>query len=185
MIKAKSLPILLKIIIFCFFFLAGSCQSFTPLEMHLMLQDIDNYFFKQSPQFNMEIRKFLRAAFHDCMGGCDGSINIQKTDNRGLEPFVQVVTAAYNTAIKSSNPRAYLFKRMKRSDFWVLCESRALGWGIKNSGATVDYRGVTFAAGRYAAPSPDNSPNEATLPNAAGSWTAMINNFKTGIPSLS
>lgn len=122
----------------------------------------------------MEIRKFLRAAFHDCMGGCDGSINTAKTDNRGLEAFVQVVTSAYNSAISSSNPNYLIFKRLSRADFWVLCEERALGWGIKNSGASISYNGTTFFAGRIAASDSNTGPIEATLPNGAGGWVDML-----------
>ena len=84
MIKAKSFAALLTAAIISLFILPGSCQTFTPLDMYKMLQDIDSYFFNLNPQFSIEIRKFLRAAFHDCMGGCDGSINISKTENRGL-----------------------------------------------------------------------------------------------------
>ena len=33
---------------------------------------------------------------------------------------------------------------------------------------------MTFKAGRYAATSPSDSPNETTLPNAAGSWSQIL-----------
>lgn len=96
-----------------------------------MLVTIDSYFFSSTPKYPIEIRKFLRAAFHDCMGGCDGSINIAKADNRGLEDYVSKMTQAFASVISSkTNPSTYaLFIRMSRADFWVLCEERALGWG--------------------------------------------------------
>lgn len=86
-----------------------------------MLQVIDGYFFVASPSKNMEIRKFLRAAFHDCMGGCDGSINLAKTDNRGLESFVDVVTGVYTTLTNPRNAYYSYFNRLTRADFWALC----------------------------------------------------------------
>ena len=56
----------------------------TPLEMNGILQTIDSYFFDSKPKFDLEIRKFIRAAFHDCMGGCDGSLNTTNPANKGL-----------------------------------------------------------------------------------------------------
>ena len=29
--------------------------------------------------------KFLRLAFHDCVGGCDGCVDLQNPENNGLE----------------------------------------------------------------------------------------------------
>jgi hypothetical protein len=94
----KSLSVLLIVLAIGLTPVSG--QPFTALEMDTMLNTIDSYFFLPNPQFKMEIRKFLRAAFHDCMGGCDGSITLTNTDNRGLEAFAQVVSAAYNTSVR-------------------------------------------------------------------------------------
>ena len=155
----KPFVVVLVVAILASCLVQGNSQSFTALEMDTMLQDIDSYFFSGiNSQFKMEIRKFLRAAFHDCMGGCDGSINLAKTDNRGLETFVRVVSTAYNFSIKASSPHSSIFSRMSRVDFWVLCEQRALAWGIKNGQQTINFSGVNYAYGRPAAAQPDNSP---------------------------
>ena len=61
-----------------------SNTEITPLEMNGILQTIDSYFFDSKPKFDLEIRKFIRAAFHDCMGGCDGSLNTTNPANKGL-----------------------------------------------------------------------------------------------------
>lgn len=37
----------------------------------------------------LSARKHIRGAFHDCTQGCDGKIDLSKTDNRGLDGFVQ------------------------------------------------------------------------------------------------
>jgi hypothetical protein len=118
------------------------------------------------------------------MGGCDGSINISKTDNRGLESFVHVLTHAYKTATSSSNPNYLIFRRLTRADFWVLCEERALGWGIKNSGATISYSGVTFLVGRSADSESNTGLTEADLPKGAGGWEDMLLTIKKGLPPL-
>jgi hypothetical protein len=129
---------------FVFFFAAvlacASCETIstdqiTPLEMNGMLETIDSYFFSASPTFDQQIRKFLRGAFHDCMGGCDGSINVTNPSNRGLEGLAKVINNAYNLATNAKNTsNAASFKKLTRADFWALAVERALAWGIKNGG---------------------------------------------------
>jgi hypothetical protein len=118
----KSLSVLLTTVVIAIVLTSVSSEPFTGQEMETMINTIDSYFFVAHPKFKMEIRKFLRAAFHDCMGGCDGSISLTNTDNRGLENFVKVVTEAYNTSIEPNSPNYTIFKRLSRADFWVLCE---------------------------------------------------------------
>lgn len=120
--QLKQLTFVLIATVLCLNFAPASSQSFTPSEMETILKVIDTYFFLPFPTYKIEIRKFLRGAFHDCMGGCDGSINLLMTDNRGLESYTHAITAAYNASIKSTNPSYSLFQRMSRADFWVLCE---------------------------------------------------------------
>ena len=64
------------------------------------------------------------------MGGCDGRINLNDTNNRGLEVLVKVVSTLYANKL-------YPFSTyLSRADFYVLCYRRAFAWGIKNSGYT-------------------------------------------------
>lgn len=103
--------------------------------MESILTVIDSYFFTSSPLFPTDIRKFLRLTFHDCMGGCDGSINFENADNSGLAAPVNSLVNAYTRAtdsIISGTTTATLFKKLTRADFFVLTETRALGWGMKN-----------------------------------------------------
>lgn len=51
----------------------------TPDVMDNLLNIIDQYFFVPTPLYFLQIRKFLRSAFHDCMGGCDGSLNLYQS----------------------------------------------------------------------------------------------------------
>lgn len=120
----------------------------TPHEMQTILHTIDSFFFAQHPKYNVEIAKLLRSAFHDCMGGCDGSLNLTNGANRGLEGLAQELSKAYSFSINSqSNPSSYkLFNKLSRADFWVLTEERALAWGIKRSGVTPN---VNFHSGHY------------------------------------
>lgn len=95
-----------------------------------------------------------------------------------------MVTGVYTTLTNPRNAYYSYFKRLTRADFWALCESRALGWGIKRSGVTPTYNGVPFVAGRPAALLSNNSPTETTLPNGAGGWAAMLGVLKTGLSVL-
>ena len=61
-----------------------SGPTITPYVMDNLLNIIDSYFFVPTPLYSIQIKKFLRAAFHDCMGGCDASLNLYHTENRGL-----------------------------------------------------------------------------------------------------
>ena len=82
--KSNKSSIQILIVALFAFLLVPTAQVFTALEVDTMLTTIDNLFFVNNPQSRMEIRKFLRAAFHDCMGGCDGSLNLLNSANRGL-----------------------------------------------------------------------------------------------------
>ena len=109
-----------------------SANEVTPLEMNGMLEAIDSYFFKPNASlFDVEIRNFIRGAFHDCMGGCDGSINASNPSNRGLENLAKSIGEAYEIATnpeRSTNHAS--FKKLSRADFWVLSVQRAVAWGI-------------------------------------------------------
>jgi hypothetical protein len=157
--------------------------------MDSMLATLDSFFFSPTPKYNMEIRKFLRAAFHDCMGGCDGSINLTKTDNRGLEVYSSVLNRAYSFAVDPvKNPTtATLFSKLSRGDFYVLSEQRALAWGIKNSNTTPTFttpNGFTYCYGRVDSDPFDADSYEGTLPGGGDAWQTALNDVITGIPSL-
>jgi hypothetical protein len=172
--RVRNLSLLLAVLFICCLQPVHTQLSFTPSDMEVMLKAIDNLFFVASPAKNIEVRKFLRAAFHDCMGGCDASINIFKTDNRGLENYVKQMTEIYETLKKPTNIYSKYFKRFSRADFWALCESRALAWGIKRGGAIPTIIGAPFVAGREAQTVSNTSVNEGPLPNGAGGWADML-----------
>lgn len=80
------------------------------------------------------------------MGGLDGSINLQNSDNRGLEVLVNGMNTLYkNTSLPFS-------QFLTRPDFWALVMGRALGWGIANSGNIPPALGPSipvFSYGRF------------------------------------
>ena len=36
-----------------------------------------------------------RLSFHDCVGGCNGCLNVDNPDNKGLEDLVQLLDKVY------------------------------------------------------------------------------------------
>eukprot|EP00121_Abeoforma_whisleri_P016164 Awhi_evm1s14843 len=38
-----------------------------------------------------EVPKLVRLSFHDCVGGCDGCINLNNPENNGLGPIVDTL----------------------------------------------------------------------------------------------
>lgn len=43
------------------------------------------------------IPKFLRLGFHDCVGGCDGCVDMNNPDNAGLLEAIEHLATLYNT----------------------------------------------------------------------------------------
>lgn len=99
--------------------------------MDNLITIVDRYFFNTDATDPIPIKKFLRAAFHDCMGGCDGSINLFQSENRGLEGLIGTLNKTYSA--KSDN-YSYISTYLSRADFLVLAEQRALGLAWKAGG---------------------------------------------------
>ena len=68
----------------------------------------------------------LIQGFHDCVGGCNGCINFNNPDNKGLEPAVNTLNQIYN----SNNFHQF---GVSRADFWALAASRALMGAVRES----------------------------------------------------
>ena len=89
--------------------------------MQQLLTVLDTYFFTNTttPISPVTNRKVYRLAFHDCMGGCDGSIASTNADNNGLAQTVGILDAAYSNARRSPN-RTLIQTYLSRADFFVL-----------------------------------------------------------------
>jgi len=62
----------------------------------------------------------VRLGFHDCVGGCDGCINLNNASNNGLTDiitFLEAIYASYSSV-------------MSRADFWQLASITATEMGI-------------------------------------------------------
>lgn len=56
--------------------------------------------------------KFIRLSFHDCVGGCDGCIDMTNADNKGLDVPIQAL-APFVPPLASTGP-------LSRADAWAL-----------------------------------------------------------------
>merc|ERR1719466_420080 len=54
----------------------------------------------------------LRLSFHDCVGGCNGCLNVENDDNAGLANIVADLDALYTTNGYDTI--------LSRADFWAL-----------------------------------------------------------------
>ncbi|CAH1786800.1 unnamed protein product [Owenia fusiformis] len=91
------------------------------------------------------IAGFVRVAFHDCVGGCDGCLNLRDSNNAGLDVYVEpleTVYAKYNTDLT-------------RADFWQLVGITAIERSARNCRACIRPK-LVFETGRKdCADSPD------------------------------
>lgn len=162
--------------------------------MQQLLTVVDSYFFTNTsvPLFPVSNRKLYRLAFHDCVGGCDGSINVANAANNGLNTTVVLLNSAYTSNNTSRSPnKTFINTYLSRADFFTLVELRAIGYGIDRAGqgfATFNNATPAFKYGRS-----DNSlgatsdNNEGTFPDGGASWSdnmvAIISGLKGVISS--
>jgi hypothetical protein len=100
--------------------------TLTPQQLENIIREIDPLISGVGAGSPIQIRKLLRAAFHDCTQGCDARINLETTANRGFESFVREMDRVYYDTQSS-----LFFDTLTRADFWALCFNRALGLAIK------------------------------------------------------
>ena len=141
-----------------------------------ILDELENHMFTAAnPPSAFAIRKHLRAMFHDCTQGCDGSINLGNTDNRGLESYVRRMRRLYrDTPIFHDN--------LSKADFAILCGRRALAHAINDGGAnsgSIPNLAQGFSVFNYGRPNTtqdwDADTNEGPFPDGIANWTNQAN----------
>ena len=58
------------------------------------------------------LAKLVRLSFHDCVGSCDGCLNLDNLDNLGLEPAYNEISDLYNSNFRATG--------ISRADFIAL-----------------------------------------------------------------
>ena len=72
------------------------------------------------------IAKAIRLSFHDCHGydGCNGCVNLDHTDNNGLQGIMEALYFMWNDDFDHY---------MSRADFWIACALEALAYSTGDS----------------------------------------------------
>ena len=72
---------------------------------------------------NQTLKLFV-SAFHSCVGGCHGCLNLNQGDNRGLEGIVAELEKLYADLELADHG-------VSRADFWALAGTVAVEIGVK------------------------------------------------------
>ena len=139
--------------------IAVPSSNFTDLNFKTVIDTIDA---SLSSSLGL-IPLYVRLAFHDCIAGCNGCINIANPSNAGLKGAVVNSVGLYNNLSISS--KTFYGKSISRGDFWVLCAMRA----IYISSSSVTQPILNFFAGRQDCASALNDQLE-NLPSASKSY---------------
>lgn len=70
--------------------------------------------------------KFVRLGFHDCVGGCDGCVNMENDDNAGLEVPIEALETVVSTYESDSG--------LSRADIWALAAITGTNFGLNRAG---------------------------------------------------
>ena len=76
--------------------------------------------------------KFLRLAFHDCVGGCDGCVDLSNPDNKGLDTPIDALSniVANHDGITP----------LTRADIWALAAITGANWANPNNQFFVEFK---------------------------------------------
>ena len=147
----------------------SNLAEITPEVLQELLNLIDSDLYR----FNaIELAPTVRLAFHECVSGCDGSVNLSATQNRGLEG----VTIRIHNAYESGPNAAYYQNYLTEADFVVLVTSRAVGHGLRAGRARVPHVTSTahFHYGRPTGPHWSADPTEGEIVDASDNWPAVL-----------
>lgn len=80
-----------------------------------VMRAIDTF---NSTRPNDLLPKIVRLSFHDCVGGCDGDIGLDRHGNEGLDVPINALQTAYAANFQK--------RGISRADFWAAAGSLAL-----------------------------------------------------------
>eukprot|EP00121_Abeoforma_whisleri_P003918 Awhi_evm1s3531 len=137
------------------------------IEEQVIIENVLHGFINQNDD---NIAKFVRLSFHDCVGGCDGCLNVNNPDNNGLQPTVSLLENAYNGNQAISDV-------IGRADFWALAgvigaQRGALEDGCQSSDLSC-YPSITYRTGRIDCLTSPNTNDIESFPNLEGGMTEV------------
>uniref|UniRef100_A0A6V1P7P8 Plant heme peroxidase family profile domain-containing protein n=1 Tax=Heterosigma akashiwo TaxID=2829 RepID=A0A6V1P7P8_HETAK len=109
--------------------------------------------------------KFARLAFHDCIGGCDGCVDLTNKENNGL-------LAAVNELEDLTEYIQENIVNISRADVWTLAEMRAIVLGMSRDDLEPDFEFEVGRSNCEAGSALDEY--EGHFPNAALNYTGMV-----------
>ena len=121
----------------------------------------------------------VRLVFHDCVGGCDGCVNINDPDNAGLQNIIERLDAAY------TNRRNGFSSLMSRADFWVYASLYALrsttalaNAACSEEACVVPESSLVFTTGRKDCETAPFTDSIDELPGANLNYTGVVYYFR-------
>merc|ERR1712038_26988 len=136
--------------------LAEDCAGLTSSEVSQVIRKTRSAVGSAKPAM-------VRLTFHDCVGGCDGCLNVNDPDNAGLEDLVTALEAVYQSE--------GLNDTISRADMWALLGIWAVQQTIDKSNDecldcdTVPDLAVEFQWGRQDCDSAPHSDSHLNYPS--------------------
>ena len=118
------------------------------------------------------LAKCVRLTFHDCVGGCDGKVDLSVHGNEGLDIPINQLQEIYN---------GFAVRGISRADFWAAAGTFAIFKGVLNTAGTnstapnitsSDFPPLKFYYGRR-----DGSGVPMALPNPHGGIEQVVGFF--------
>jgi len=135
-------------------------------------------------QFNKVIRKsrstvtsalatMVRLSFHDCVGGCDGCVNIENDSNNGLADLIAALDLVYTENKFGDIP-------LSRADHWAIMGIWAVQTTIDNAvsnGYNVPDLAVDYTVGRTDCSTSPYTTDVENFPDATMNYTEIMDYF--------
>ncbi|CAH1780374.1 unnamed protein product [Owenia fusiformis] len=144
--------------------LATKCEALTEtrvesikalISAHITAKDVDN-----NPGTSL-LAGVVRLAYTDCIGGCDGCVNVADEKNAGLEQYIDQLDEFYDPDYTQI---------MSRADLWALAAIVALEDAANNcngpSCGTPEVPTITFRFGRVDCAESPKTTTSQTIPDA-------------------
>ena len=121
----------------------------------------------------------VRLVFHDCVGGCDGCVNINDPSNAGLQNIIGLLDKAY------TDRRTGYSKLMSRADFWVYASLYALknttaqaNAACSDAACAVPKSSLVFTTGRKDCATAPFTDSIDGLPGANLNYEGVVDYFR-------
>merc|ERR1712126_742847 len=80
---------------FKYSFIGFMLSGLATVTLGLTQDEVDFVIRKSRSALTSSKPAMVRLTFHDCVGGCDGCLNVNNPDNKGLEDLVEALETVY------------------------------------------------------------------------------------------